>query len=438
MKNLKKFLALFLVLIFTFSAFSQEVSGVPDDDRGLFSNDESTQEKKKDKKSFWDRWFEIGVMADVGISNNYFNFSDFLKEEIVINMDEVNDGLGKNGLVFNNNLGTNVFINLNTSIFKTSFFVNVEEQLNFSLDKGIFEFLANGNKINENIEVGAGIGASVFEENSFSLEIPFGKLKIKAVPSYFIPLLYVPHTPATVTALIKDDGTITMKGNATASVYSALPLNKISEGLTYDSITNAFSFGGFDISVYGEYELFEFLDVGAFLTHIPIVPSNLDCSFKYSASIDFSMDGILNSVNSKEESELYKFNYELSDNQATENDIARIVRPFKIGFNANWRVFNNKLLILSPMIQFKFADFTLENLLGFGFDYSITAKSHLGPFIPSFTTSCFDSVFSQQLNIALNLRLFEIDLLVSTQSTNFFKSFAGSGLGVGVGFKVGI
>ncbi len=438
MKNLKKFLALFLVLIFTFSAFSQEVSGVPDDDRGLFSNDESTQEKKKDKKSFWDRWFEIGVMADVGISNNYFNFSDFLKEEIVINMDEVNDGLGKNGLVFNNNLGTNVFINLNTSIFKTSFFVNVEEQLNFSLDKGIFEFLANGNKINENIEVGAGIGASVFEENSFSLEIPFGKLKIKAVPSYFIPLLYVPHTPATVTALIKDDGTITMKGNATASVYSALPLNKISEGLTYDSITNAFSFGGFDITVYGEYELFEFLDVGAFLTHIPIVPSNLDCSFKYSASIDFSMDGILNSVNKQEESELYKFNYELSDNQATENDIARIVRPFKIGFNANWRVFNNKLLILSPMIQFKFADFTLENLLGFGFDYSITAKSHLGPFIPSFTTSCFDSVFSQQLNIALNLRLFEIDLLVSTQSTNFFKSFAGSGLGVGVGFKVGI
>ena len=124
MKNLKKFLALFLVLIFTFSAFSQEVSGVPDDDRGLFSNDESTQEKKKDKKSFWDRWFEIGVMADVGISNNYFNFSDFLKEEIIINMDEVNDGLGKDGLVFNNNLGTNVFINLNTSIFKTSIFVN--------------------------------------------------------------------------------------------------------------------------------------------------------------------------------------------------------------------------------------------------------------------------------------------------------------------------
>ena len=78
MKTFKKFLALFLVLLFTFSAFSQDDSGIPDDDRGLFSNDEDTQEKDKDKKRFWDRWFEIGVMADIGISNNYFHISDFL------------------------------------------------------------------------------------------------------------------------------------------------------------------------------------------------------------------------------------------------------------------------------------------------------------------------------------------------------------------------
>ena len=45
MKTFKKFLALFLVLLFTFSAFSQDDSGIPDDDRGLFSNDEDTQKK---------------------------------------------------------------------------------------------------------------------------------------------------------------------------------------------------------------------------------------------------------------------------------------------------------------------------------------------------------------------------------------------------------
>ena len=49
-KTFKKFLALFLVLLFTFSAFSQDDSGIPDDDRGLFSNDEDTQEKDKKSK----------------------------------------------------------------------------------------------------------------------------------------------------------------------------------------------------------------------------------------------------------------------------------------------------------------------------------------------------------------------------------------------------
>ena len=150
------------------------------------------------------------------------------------------------------------------------------------------------------------------------------------------------------------------------------------------------------------------------------------------------MGGLLDSLTSEEESELVKYDYSLSENEATEDDGINLVRPFKIGFNANWRVFDNKLLIISPMIQFKFADFTLKNLIGFGFDYSVTAKSHLGPFIPSFTTSCIDSVFSQQLDIVLNLRLFEIDLMISSQSRNFLKSFAGSGLGVGVGVKVGI
>lgn len=442
MKTLKKIFTLFLVLMFSLNAFSLDDSGIQNDDRGLFSNDESTKEKKKDKKSFWDRYFEIGVMADVGVSNNYFHISDFLTEEVIINMDEINDSLGNNGLVLNNNLGTNVFINLNTSIFKASFFVDIEEKFNFSLGKGLFDFLANGNELDKDMIFSAGIGASVFEENSFSLEIPIGKLKIKATPSYFVPLLYVPYTPAEVKAKIGSDGKITANGTATAIVYSSLPLNNLSDGFAYDSVSNAFAHGGFDISLYGEYQLFESLSVGASLTHVPIIPSNLSCTNKYTASVNFEMDGLLDSLVKKEEteeeSELFKYDYTLSENEAAEEANCKLVRPFKIGFNANWKVFYNNLLIVSPMIQFKFADFTLENLLGFGFDYKITATSHLGPFIPSFTTSYIDSVFSQQLDIALNLRLVEIDFMISTQSTNFFKSFAGSGLGVGVGFKVGI
>ena len=51
MKNIKKFFALLLVLLFTLNIFAQD-SDIQNDERGLFSNDESTQEPKKEKKRF--------------------------------------------------------------------------------------------------------------------------------------------------------------------------------------------------------------------------------------------------------------------------------------------------------------------------------------------------------------------------------------------------
>ena len=436
MKKFKNILVLLLVLLFTLYIYAQD-SDIPDDDRGLFSNDESTQEPEKEKKRFWDRYFELGFDTKVGISNNYFHISDFLKEEIIINMDNMNNNIGNRGLGLNANLGADFFLNINTSIFKASFFTDVESKMNFALEKGLINFLANGNELDKSFSIGAGVGVSVFEENSFSLEIPINKIKIKAVPSYFIPVFYVPYTSATVTSVISSDGSISAKGTTTASVYSALPLNNLSE-FSPNMLSDVFAHGGFDISIYGEYKLFDNLEVGAFLTHIPFVPANLSCTNKYTAKLDFTMDGILTQLTENGTVDTSNFNYELSDNIATEEDTIKLVRPFKIGINANWKVFDSDILIVSPMIQFKFADFTLKNLLGFGFDYSITAKSYLGPLVPAFTTSYIDSVFAQQLDIALNLRLFEIDFMISTQSANFFRSFAGSGLGVGVGFKFGI
>ena len=436
MKNIIKFFALLLVLLFTLNIYAQD-SDVQNDDRGLFSNDESTKEPEKEKKRFWDRYFEIGFNTNIGISNNYFHISDFLKEEIIIDMNDINDGIGNRGLNLYTNLDTDFFLNINTSAFKASIFSGIESKVNFALEKGLIDFLANGNELDQEFDVGAGVGVSVYEENSFSLEIPIKKLKIKAVPSYFVPVFYIPYTAATVTSVVTTDGTVSAKGNTTASVYSALPLDNLSE-LSYSTITDAFAHGGFDISLYAQYKLFKNLEVGAFLTHVPIVPANLSCTNKYTASLDFTMEGILNQLSENGTVDTSNFNYDLSDNIATDEDSIKLVRPFKIGFNANWKVFDSNILIISPMIQFKFADFTLKNLLGFGFDYSVTAKSYLGPLEPAFTTSYIDSIFSQQLDIALNLRLFEIDFMISTQSANFARSFAGSGLGVGVGFKVGI
>ena len=439
MRYFKKFLVLFLFLVFSFNMniFASDSDIVEDDDRGLFSNDESTQEPEKEKKRVWDRFFEIGFDVNAGVSNNYFAISDILREEIVINMDKLNRGIGNSGLAFNENTNVDFFMNINTSIFKASFFADFEVKMNAFIGKGLFDFLANGNELDKEFVIGFGLGASVIEENSFSLEIPFDKIKVKAVPSYYVPLLYVPYTNLNVATVIKSDGTISAHGQTSAAAYSSLPINNL-DSLSTDAILNALGKGGVDISLYGEYKLLSNLDVGAFLAQIPLAPAKLSCGYKYSANIDFSMDGILSLLSNDKESDLFNLDYNLSDNEAAENDIIRFVRPFKIGINANWRVFDSNILIISPMIQLKFADFTLRNSLGFGFDYSVTAKSYLGPLVPSFTSSYVNSIFAQQLTIALNLRVIELDFVVSTQSRNFFRSFAGSGLGVGIGFRLGI
>ena len=111
----------------------------------------------------------------------YFAISDILREEIVINMDKLNRGIGNSGLAFNENTNVDFFMNINTSIFKASFFADFEVKMNAFIGKGLFDFLANGNELDQEFEVGAGVGVSVYEENSFSLEIPIKKLKIKMV-----------------------------------------------------------------------------------------------------------------------------------------------------------------------------------------------------------------------------------------------------------------
>ena len=199
-------------------------------------------------------------------------------------------------------------MNINTSIFKASFFADFEVKMNAFIGKGLFDFLANGNELDKEFVIGFGLGASVIEENSFSLEIPFDKIKVKAVPSYYVPLLYVPYTNLNVATVIKSDGTISAHGQTSAAAYSSLPINNL-DSLSTDAILNALGKGGVDISLYGEYKLLSNLDVGAFLAQIPLAPAKLSCGYKYSANIDFSMDGILSLLSNDKESDLFNLDY---------------------------------------------------------------------------------------------------------------------------------
>lgn len=417
----------------------EEETSEPENSEGVIEeevieeNSEKTTEVKN-KKSFFDRVFEVGLDLNAGVSNSYFGVGDLLKKEVVIDLNEVNEGIGNGGLSFNIDGDTSFYTNLNTKAFNAGLSLGIDINAYAEIEKSLIDLLANGNKLNEPFGAGLGVGASLYGEIDASFGMKIGKIKIKATPAYYVPLFYLPYTSASVEATVNEDGSIKATGGTTASIYSALPLNDFNNF----SINDITSQGGLDITASAEYPLFSFLDVGVILTHIPVIPSRLNCTNKYIANLTFGVDGMLDQLLGESGTvDFSNFDYSISDNVATDDDTLVLVRPFKIGFNAEWRVFNNKILILSPLIQFKFADFTLANIAGFGFDYVITAKSDLGIFVPSFTTSYIDSIFSQKLKLVLNLRFFELDLIVSSQSANLWKSFAGSGFGAGIGLKFG-
>ena len=385
---------------------------------------------KKAKRSFFQRFFEVGVDIDAGVSNNYFGLGDLLQETIVLDFTEMSDNISYRGLALNGNLDFTVFSNIYAKNSAVGFDVDVNTLVNFLINKDVIRLIASGNTIDGDMLVGAGFGASSFA--AFDVPVtfkPFKKLTLQVTGSYFLPVLYIPYVDATVTTRINSDGTVALNGSATANAYSALPITDFSSINVYDVLSQ----GGVDISVAGEFAFLSFLDLGASVVNLPLIPSKLNCQYSYLASVSYSMDdSVLNQYYTNGAVDTSGFTYSLEQQDVSTVEKVKVFRPMKFGFWANWRPLNNKLLTLTPFVQVRFLDATLANAAGCGFDYALKAATNLGMFEAAFVSSYIDMTFRQELDLKFNVRFFELDLSVASQSANFAKSLCGSGLGLGL------
>ncbi|MCR4790571.1 MAG: hypothetical protein K5839_05775 [Treponemataceae bacterium] len=433
----KKIISVLLVLLMlTASVFAKSKS-----DDSKTEEDQKKEKEKKDKndRSFFDRYWESGTVIDLNLSNNYLGLSDILKETIVIDFSEMAESLSYKGLAFNTILDFRHYSNIYTKKLDFGFAIDFDTIINFALSKDTMALIANGNSVDEDMLLGAGFGAEAF----VSLDLPFSfdigeKLTIDLSASYFIPVLYIPYTDGTVTTRINSDGTLSLNGSVTAQVYSALPIASLVGGTGEFDVFSILAQGGVDLSFAGQYELLEFLDLGFNITNIPLVPSNLNCQYQYTATVDYDMDtAVLNQFMTNKSFDTEGFSYTLSENEAESSGAMKVFRPIKMGFWATWRILNNDLLALTPFMQFRLLDATVDNEAGFGFDYALTVSTDLKWFRGGFTTCYLDNIFKQQLDLAFNLRFFELDLTLSSQSANFLKSFCGTGFGLAIGIIFG-
>lgn len=449
---MKKILAglvfFFSGIVFTAGVFAEPVSAdsvtTPVADVAAPDTSAPPAEQKVDEKTVWDRYFEIGVATNANFGNNYFNIKSVFGNngEIVIDFNE----MAKSKLMlegFKTSVSTNaaVFMNVDVKNVHVGLYGGVSVNTLFLIGKDMINFLANGTELDTPTSLSFGIGASAFLEMGADIDLRFGKLRIQAVPSYFVPVFHAKRVNAQAVLTMGSDGKVTVKAASNVPVYSCLPLDKLFDGqVSTAMVQEALKQGGFDLSALASYRLFSELDVGGYVKSIPIVPARLRYLGTYSGDASFEMDPVMPQVsagNAGGLAEKIKDNLKYGYTAEQSNAKKHVLRPLRIGAFAAWRPLNSQKLVLSGTLEFRFMDAIIKNNAGFGIGYIVRLHGTFGPFTPFLETAYMDEIFTQEFGFKLNLRALEFDLSVSSQSTNFLKSFAGYGLGVNVAVMIG-
>jgi hypothetical protein len=104
-------------------------------------------------------------------------------------------------------------------------------------------------------------------------------------------------------------------------------------------------------------------------------------------------------------------------------------------FYAKYRPNESQIFSLIPSLGFSIS--RLYAQLG-SIEGGLSARCDLSNiFITTIGINYNDRRWKNSIDFVLNLRVFEFDLGISFQSSDFVKSFQGAGLGVAVGFKFG-
>ena len=375
------------------------------------------------KNWFSQRFFEVKVGADVDFSNNLFAMNDFMKKDLVIDLRKIADECPKNGFNIRADAEPSLAVNLN--ILGMNFGLSTGTQFYESMEfgKDLFDFLGYGNSIGQTMDFSFKNDTDVFAYTQVDVGFKLGKLKINAQPALFLPILSIRGGGGSVTVLNDDDGNLSVGMNMNMDVYSITELKKEDEGsgVTVDpeklrsTVINGY---GFDIGGSVGYSLTKSFLLEA-TCRIPVVPGRLNYKSNIQGGSDYTV-------------KLTDFeNSEHTDRETTvtnEETTLMINRPLKLDVYADKNLLGSLFNARAGAgfgIRRPFCDaavFYPEYYLGFTVNLIDIIKVRV-------STEYTDQLFIHELGTTLNVRVLQIDLGVSSQSSSFKKSMAVAGLG---------
>ncbi len=413
------------------------------------------------------RYVDFGWNVSVGANENLIGAKDLFVKDLVIDLPKICDELGDEGAVFNVNQNFNFCVDVNINGCGGGLMIGESVSTSFSIGKDLFRFLAYGNygDTNSTTTIDSQVLVEAYTDISVPVHLRFGKLRITATPSYYIPIVYLPNTKYAVSIITRDDGSVTAEANASLNFYSVLDLaNCVStdesgntrfdssklpiEDLKSDPMGILSDSAGFDLKARAEYALFDNLDVGGYV-NVPIYPGSLkhrlSTDMKFSVDVDPILDYYTSGKQNEEGQNPWHMNPENMEDIFTgfktdSSEKFYINRPFRAGIEAAFRPFGNNWLFIHPKVGLAMRnpfgkDFSVASIYP---EYSLELQASLFDVLGlNLCTQYTDKVFMHSLGIFANMRIMELKLQLGVGSGSFLKSFDLSGAKVSLGFSFG-
>lgn len=364
------------------------------------------------------RFVEFGIDAGAGVANDLIGAEDLLKKQIEINLDDIRNEVKDGGLKLNVDAAGAVFFHFESKqLWGFGLSADAEGGVFANVPKQIFTILADGNKENHSVSgdfitAYGGVFADVEVDAHLTL---FKKLKLGLAPALYVPIIYVPKSSIRYNLEAEDN--LKFHTDGEIKVYSPFSFDS-SEGNVLDG-------AGFDLSLYAEYDLFPLLDIGADITHIPVVPSTLKHEMRLST--DFEVDGsqLIKDGELDIPDDMIKTEY-------FEDASKTVMRPLRFDFYANIKPLS--FLRIRPNIGFTVLTPSEEPYFNAGLDLRLNVARllffHLG-------TGYEETLWKHRAALAINLRVFELDIEAGLRSQEFIDSFQLHGFNLAVGVRFG-
>lgn len=405
------------------------------------------------------RFFEVKVDVPVNVTNNTFSVADFLQKEVILDIEKIYKGMPKKGLdlSINSTPSANITFDLKKGLhFGISAGINTASTINISKD--LFKFIAEGNRINEELDVGINGYADAFAFATVDIGWNADRFKFRVQPSAFAAIMHANSDNSYFKFSNTEDGAFNLDLNSKFDIYSAVALSddsfKDTNSLINDFVSGLVPSMGFDLAGQVDYKLLSVLTVSGNI-RVPIVPSKLKNKsvFSCGTSGSVSLDDLFKNKDDDSDGEggassgggenpdgedpkLFDFTTDFSDSMVVDYFINR---PLKMSISADFHPFSWIMSYYGTLgfgIQHPFSPNSAETY--FYVDYLIGTRISLFNILSLYlSTERTDEIFKHKAVLALNFRLIEVDAGIAFESPNLQTSFKGPGLGAFVTASIG-